>query len=289
MASAAELKELSKAQMEDWYREGEVPLKNEQRPIFVSLYEDSEKVLIDGLDRVYKAVERDINATLPTVIVYNRLIERPIDGLGDDYDNNSVRGIQKAYIDQALMLTPVPEWHSQEHHIQAQMEELLDIFDIPEREDIPEEQWDIVEADVRANGINQSFLIVVLSADAEIARTIRNPFLSYANYDATLDVVMNEGLIINRPVKLAVANFLGYETVPVAFYYIDNNRVKPYRDGLRGLKNLVVATGVQPGTIGGLGGFSPPPPAPPRTSPPPPSSPPPPPPPPSNCATPPCP
>ena len=310
LASAAELKELSKAQTEDWYFQGDMPLKNKQRPIFVSLYEDSEKVLIDGLDRVYKALEQDANAVLPVVIVYNRLIERPVDGI-EDYPK-TIRGIQQAYIEQSLMLTPVPEWHSQEHHIQAEMTELLDVFDIPERDDIPEEQWDMVEADVRANGINESFLIVVLSADADVASVLGghlnwasaqyfNGFssLDYAKYDASLDVVMNEGLIINRPVKLAVANFLGYTKVPIAFYYIDNNRVKPYKDGLRGLKNLVIANGVQPGSIGigGLGGFTSPPPPPrelPPPSAPPPSSPPPPTPPPSTppppaCPTPPCP
>lgn len=304
LASASELKELSKTQVEDWYRQGQGPLKNIQRPIFISLYEDSKKVLVDGLERIYQASDENPNALLPVVFVYNRLIERPVDGM-EDYPK-TIRGIQKAYIEQSLMLTPVPEWHSQEYHIEANMEELTEIFDLPQREDVPEEQWDMVEADVKANGINESFLIVILSADADIAGSVNSPLnwasnrfsvLDYAKYDAGLDVVMNEGLIINRPIRLSVASFLGYKSVPIAFYYIDNNRVKPYKDGLRGLKNLVVSAGVQPGAVGGLGGFTTPPPPPrelpppttPPTSSPPPPTPPPPTPPTSSCATPPCP
>ena len=68
---------------------------------------------------------------------------------------------------------------------------------------------------------------------------------------------MGKGLIFNRPDLLAALNALGVKKVPVAFYYVDSARVKPYVKGKRVLLQSVKGVILQPSVPVGNGGFTP--------------------------------
>ncbi len=284
LASAAELKSLQGLQKESRWYKTKSTRDVQKRPVFVSLYEATESVLIDGEDRIVEALADDPNAVLPVVFVFNRLRERSIDQL--NYPK-TLRGIQKAYTEKSLMLTPVPEWQLGEYHMYADVSEFYEIFDIPEEEDFEPEDWQkLLEEAEDYSVTNTSFLMVVLPNNGDRDRDQKNKDndldvsfhhssnLLYAAWDnprteaefpyvapsggqaATLDNIMGKGLIFNRPDLLAALNALGVQKVPVSYYYVDSARVKPYVKGGRALLNSVQGVITKPTTPGGTGGFS---------------------------------
>ncbi len=325
-ASAAELKTLQdQGEGIKWYRSrSDVPVG--KRPIFVALYENDQSIVIDGQERIDLALQnKGPDATLPVVFIYNRINERAVDQLVD-YPK-TIRGIQQAYAEKSLMVTPTPEWQHGEYHLEGSIAEMYDIFEIPAEEDFEPEHWQrLIEEAENYKIASTAFLFVVLSSGDEdqLSRSVRDnmvvaqasrwddprseesyPYVSGDGSPVNLKSIMGKGLIINRPDLIAALNSLGVTNVPVAFYYINNARTKPYGKGPRGLTALAVGAGVPSGTFGG-GGFgplppvapppvAPPPVAPPPVTPPPPvappppvTPPPPPPPPPPVCASPPC-
>ena len=67
---------------------------------------------------------------------------------------------------------------------------------------------------------------------------------------------MGQGLLFSRPDLIAALNALGVSSVPVAFYYVDNSRVKPFLKGPRPLIQAALGLSNPNGTFGGgSGGF----------------------------------
>ena len=280
MASAKELLAFQQPQKDvRWFR-----TKSSQdvskRPIFVSLYEATDSVLIDGEERIVKALKEDPNAELPVVFIFNRLNERPIDQLGYPL---TIKGAQNAYAEKQLMLTPTPEWQLGEYHIYAGLDEFYDIFSIPEEEDFEPEAWQKLIAEAEDYSVTETaFLFVVLGgADEEgqeqtvrVAiteqqlmaawddpRTESNfPYVTpHASKPVTLKNIMSKGLIFNRPDLIAALNALGVQRVPVAFYYLDSSRVKPFVKGPKSLIQAAIGITNPNGPFGGGGGITPPP------------------------------
>jgi hypothetical protein len=280
MASAKELQVLQKPQKNTrWFR-----TKSNQdvtkRPIFVSLYESTNSVLIDSEERIAKALQKDPNAQLPVVFIFNRLNERPIDQVGYPL---TIKGLQSAYAEKQIMLTPTPEWQLGEYHIYSKLEEFYEVFDIPEEEDFEPEAWQkLIEEAENYSVTNTAFLFVILGgADqenqeqtAKLAITdnqlmaawddprseSRFPYvMSEAGKPVTLNNIMNKGLIFNRPDLIAALNALGVQRVPVAFYYLDSARVKPYLKGPKALIQAAIGITNPNGPFGGGGGITPPP------------------------------
>jgi len=313
MASAAELKRLQEPQKDvRWYKAKSTDDVS-KRPIFVSLYEYNQLILIDGQARISKAVESDPNAELPVVFIFNRLNERPVDQLGYPV---TIRGTKDAYSEKRLMLTPAPEWQLGDYHMYAQLAEFYEIFNIPEESDFEPEAWQKLLDEAEGYSVtNTSFLVAILGSEDENGRNNAKLVFTenelYAAWDdprtegdfpyvapedgpaVTMKNLMKQGVIFNRPDLVAALNALGVTQVPVAFYYIDSARTAPYAKDPRALVDSVIGAGAPIGTFGGDGG-TPPPPAPPSAPPPsPPPAPPsppsvPPPPPPPICASPPC-
>ncbi len=284
LASAAELKQLQEPKKDArWYR-AKTTDDSAERPIFVSLYEATQTVLIDGAERISKALEGNPEAQLPVVFVFNRLNERSIDELGYPL---TIRGVRDAYTERELLVTPAPEWQQGDYHFYAKMEEVDEVFNIPEEEDFEPEAWDKLIAEAEDYAVtNTSFVVVILGAgdDADnVAKSDRYSRLvsDYAAWDdprseeaypyvapkdgpaLTLKNILGQGVILNRPDLIAALKALGVSQVPIAFYYIDSSRVKPYYKGPRALIQAVVGAGVTIGTFGGDGGITPPPPEPP--------------------------
>lgn len=276
MASAAELKRLQAPQKDvRWYRTKTTEDNTSRRPIFVSLYEATSSVLIDGEERIDQALKEDPNAQLPVVFIFNRLNERSIDELGYP---KTVRGVQNAYTEQNLMLTPSPEWQLGEYHMYANIDELGDTFNLPEQRDFEPEAWQkLIEEAENYSVTNTAFLFVILGSpggDDENAKTIMQTEQLYAAWDdprseaefpyvgpedgspVTLKNLMKQGLIVNRPDLIAALKVLGATKIPVAFYYIDSARVQPFLKGPRSLIQAALGVSVPNGPFGDGGGIS---------------------------------
>lgn len=308
LASAAELKQLQEPKEDSrWYRSKSTD-DSAERPIFVSLYEATQSVLIDGAERVNKALEGNPEAQLPVVFVFNRLNERSLDELGYPL---TIRGVKDAYTEKGLMITPAPEWQQGDYHFYAKMDEVDEVFNLPDEQDFEPEAWDALVAEAEDYGVtNTSFIVVVLGTGDGVARIGSQskliseyaawddprteqayPFASSNNGSAmTLKSVLGQGVLINRPDLVAALKTLGVGQIPISFYYLDSSRVAPYAKGPKALIQAAIGAGVKIGTFGGEGGITPPPPVTPTPLPiptPTPPSPPPPSPPP-DCASPPC-
>lgn len=275
LASAAELKTLQEPQKEvKWYR-----TKSTQdiakRPVFVSLYEATESVLIDSEERIAEALAQDPNALLPVVFIFNRLNERAIDQLGY---SPTIRGVQEAYVEKSLMVTPSPEWQLGEYHTYAAIDEFYEVFDLPEEEDFEPEAWQELLAEAEDYSVtNTAFLIVVLGDENQddenqsVARSRYPDGTMLAAWDdpradaefkyvqpedsspVTLKTLLGKGLVLNRPDLIAALKALGVQRVPVAYYYVDSSRVYPYVKNPRGLINAAngVITRPPSGVSGG--------------------------------------
>ncbi len=275
MASAAELKKLQAPQKDvQWYRAKSTDIDTSNRPIFVSLYESSSSVLIDGEQRIDRALKENPNALLPVVFIFNRLNERSTDEFGYPL---TIKGVQAAYVEKKLMLTPTPEWQLGEYHMYATLDEFYDIFNIPGEEDFEPEAWQkLLEEAEDYTVTDTAFLMVVIGAPEDENSTTKRSIAieqHYAAWDdprsessypyvapsdgqpATLKNLMGHGLIFSRPDLIAALNALGVTKVPVSFYYFDSARVKPYNKGPRPLIQSILGVVPTIGTIGGSGGL----------------------------------
>jgi hypothetical protein len=288
MASAAELKRLQAPQKDvRWYRSKTTEDNETRRPIFVSLYEATSSVLIDGEERIDRALRADPNAILPVVFIFNRLNERAIDELGYPI---TIKGLHRAYSEKQLMLTPTPEWQLGEYHAYGSMDEIYDIFTIPSEEDFEPEAWQKLLDEAEDYSVtNTAFLFVVVGSpddkdeetesekdtgdDSNVSRMVHHQQI-YAAWDdprtesafpfvepekdapaLTLKNLVGQGLIFNRPDLIAALNALGVKKVPVVFYYNDSARVKPYIKGPRSLIQAALGVTHPSGTFGGSGGL----------------------------------
>ncbi len=279
LASAAELKKLSTQNNGHWYQSRST-IKPKERPVFVSLYEDSKKVLVDSLERIDQALAADPNATLPVVFIFNRLNEVAVDEL--DYPS-TIAGVQKAYADKSLMLTPTPQWQIGEYHLYVPISEFYDTFAIPSEEDYEPEAWQALLTAAQNHIVtNRSFLVVILAggdaSQSETAAsvqsapvTLNKQYVAWADPRAdaafpyakpksgsslTFKSIVSKGVILNRPDLIAALNAIGVESVPVSFYYLDKSRQRPFLKTPRALIQAAIGAGAPAGSFGGDGGFS---------------------------------
>jgi len=259
LASAAELKKLQEPNKNiRWYRSKSFE-DIRKRPVFVSLYENSKTILIDSEEQINAALQSNPDAKVPVVFIFNRLNERPIDLLGYP---PTIRGLQQAYIEESILLTPTPEWQLGEYHIYGGIDELRDIFDIPQEEDFEPEAWDSLIAEAEDYSVtNTAFILVVLGDFGSKKNKPEEDKLSYgyvsdqqyavwddprteAKFKYTspenkkspkFKDIVGKGMVINRPDLIAALEALGVTQVPITFYYLDSTRVKPYFKGPRAL------------------------------------------------------
>lgn len=266
MASARQLSELQSVhESSRWYRsKSSKPV--DQRPIFISLYEYDETVLIDGRERINAAFNESPEALLPVVFIYNRVNERPIDALGYP---ETLTGIRDAYIEKNLMITPTPEWQIGEYHVFAELSEFYELFDIPEESDFEPEVWEKLLREAENYDVNETSFVAVVLGGAILNNGGKKDNVKSARYEsaneslingsllaawddprsegqfkytspnntgiASLNEILGKGLIFNRPDLVAALNALGVSGIPVSIYYLDSARVKPFRRGPRSL------------------------------------------------------
>ena len=286
MASAKELLELNANSNKLFWYQSKNTQSPDDRPIFISLYENNKTILIDGEARIRKALYTNKDIQLPVVFIFNRLNERPIASLGYPA---TLQGIQDAYSEKSLMITPTPEWHSGEYHALIDINEFYKKFDIPQESDFEPEVWERLIKDARNYDVNEtSLVVVVLDAGDNLtaSKTAENlsghrlldssmlaawdnprtesqyPYVvpqssNDALADLSLESIVEQGMVLNRPDLIAALKEIGVTQIPVSFYYLDNERVKPYFRGPRSL--IQAALGVQlPKVVPPSGGFLPP-------------------------------
>jgi len=164
-----------------------------ERPVFVSLYRHNEQIVVDsGVRRIRQARQQGIER-LPVVLVYNNRLQRAIDDFEEDV---TLESLAEVFYDDAIELTAVPEWQAGDHHKSATVAELRQVVDIPAREDVDPERWLAVEQELRANGM-----------------ALPGPLLM------TL-VRSGQGRAwVDEPIKIAVAEELGIDSLPVVLFY----------------------------------------------------------------------
>lgn len=186
---------------EQWYIAGQddgSPRTSPNRPVFVSLYRHNSEIIVDsGLDRIRRAQEQGIER-LPVVLVYNDSRHRSI---SDFEDGITVGELAEEFYGEGIQLTAVPEWQVGDHHKSATVDELLDLVDVPNREDVSKERWQAIEESIRANGM-------------ELPQPLLVTLVRSGQGNAWVD----------DPAVVAVASELEVQSLPVVFFYHEIDR-----------------------------------------------------------------
>lgn len=288
-ASAKELLEIisragGKSISSQWYKNQSAVVADikSKRPIFVSLYQDQELLIIDDAERIKKIVQtQGEGALVPVVFIFNRITERAIDQLTSSENSNkddkkypaTIRGVHDAFASEELMLTSVPEWQQGDYHIMAKVAEIKELFSVPEENDFDSEHWKrlLDEASkFKANDI--SFITVILPQESQVsdsdgqkvaqASVSRDPRIEsdfpYVINDGEapeLKDLVAAGVFMLRLDLIAALDSIGILEVPVSFFYIDDTRTQPYRGGVRGIEMILGNSIGTPLKFGGNGGF----------------------------------
>ena len=284
LAAASELIELADQNGSAKWYQSQSSQDVSNRPIFISLYEDSKSVLIDSESRIRQAVAQNSKALLPVVFVFNRFYERAISNL--EYPK-TIRGVEQAYRENNLMLTSAPEWQVGEYHFRSPMKDIYEAFEIPSEQDFEQQAWQNLLADAKNYSVNDtSFLVTIINTET-IGRSTTSKYIDgqqYAKWDnprtesafpyvepglgeannpkrykkekGRLTSILREQMILNRPDLIAALNALGVTEVPIAFYYFDDRRQRPFLKTPKALIQSAIGAGAPPQVFGGDGGFS---------------------------------
>lgn len=184
--STDELASLLKDQW--WYKTNKQP--NADFPIFVSLYKDNQEIIIDGnYASLINAAKQQGTDKLPVVVIYNEEQQRPISRYGDEPTINLV---SSKFFSEGEELTPPPDWRYKDFHMIAKMDELKDLFEVPDKDTIGAARWAELTNDLKQNGFDRPMLITLLSNASR--------------------------MWINEPDRVAAAADLGMTDVPVVFF-----------------------------------------------------------------------
>lgn len=206
-----------------WYRPDE---RVETDVLAVSLYPGERRVVIDARLEELQQLKAGGAGNVPVMLLYTEQTQIPMsdfnrDPEGCDEDDNSnacstpARDSGNAYIDYddqeisasevisryastGERASPTRDWHQGDHHLRVQVEELQSLFDIPDKADIPGEDWQRWERQLEA-GVEKPLLISLYSG---------------AGGDSWLD---EKGLV-------AVAADKQMERLPVVFFYHSSQR-----------------------------------------------------------------
>jgi len=181
---------------EQWYVPGDddgSPRTSPNRPVFVSIYKHNGEIVVDGgIERIRRARDQG-RERLPVVLVYNDALQRPISGFGPDV---TVGDLAEEFYGEGIELTAVPEWQVGDHHKMANPDELRQIVDLPEKKDVPQARWQEIEQEIRDNGMALSGPLLVTLVRSGQGRAW-----------------------ISDPTRVAVAEGLGIDSLPVVMFY----------------------------------------------------------------------
>lgn len=168
------------------------------RPVVVSLYERGEQILIDAdRARLEVAVQNGLDS-LPVVIWYN---DGPVKFISQYGPNPTARAIIDAFFEDGATLTLVPQLGFGDYHLVSTVAELKKELDyVPDVEDVNAERFSTLQAEFDDIGFRRPLPVALFRfAGGRAVRAVESD-------------------------RIAVAEKLGIDTVPVAFYFVDNGR-----------------------------------------------------------------
>ena len=192
-ASVSELASLLNGQ-KFWYRSGGAHASS----LFVSLYKDSNEVVIDGGVEAIRRAQQAGEATLPVVIVYNQGHQRPLSRYSPDV---TVSEIAHDFFENRVEITPVPEWKEGDFHLSANIGELQSLLHASNGKEISPGEMAAAEQKIKNN-----------------AGMVKDPLL------LTLLRTGGGTAWIDRPATLEAAESMGISKVPVTLFYEDIDR-----------------------------------------------------------------
>ncbi|MFC1680937.1 hypothetical protein ACFL1S_03975 [Pseudomonadota bacterium] len=242
---------------------------NPRDNVLVSLYKRDKGIVVDADAAKLQAMKQSGKSRVPVTFYYNQKNQLPISTFGSDV---SLQELLNEFFSAGNEITMVPLWQVGDYHLKVPAGELVDIFNIREKQDMDPARYQAALSELRNDGFSRSpALITLLRTD---------------NFKT-----------IAEPERIRAAMELGMNDVPVVLFYHSMNRqscsaptncFSQINKAWSCATTLVAGTGyvlpVQTSAAGG-GIPAPPPPPPPLPPPPPPppggsSTPPPPPPPP---------
>jgi len=192
-ASVSELASLLDAQ-KYWYKPG----GGRSSPLFVSLYKDSNEIVVDGGVEAINQAQQAGKSTIPVVIVYNQNNQRPLSRYSSEA---TVTEIANEFYNNRIEITPVPEWKDGDFHMLATIGDLKGLVNNADANKISAEEMAAAKQEIAANG-----------------GTVKDPLLLTLFRSGTGDAW------IDRPATLEAAEDLGVSQVPVTLLYQEIDR-----------------------------------------------------------------
>ncbi len=177
-----------------WYRKNPdnlVANNQPNRPVLVSLYAETEEVVLDISRSELQTLKAGGQGDIPVVFYYNKTYQTPVGRfdetprLDDIMDGFSSRGEQ---------LTPVPLLNTGDFHLPVSGDEFEDLFSIPDADDISPERLTILKADLQRDGFSKKPVVLTM----------------YSEQDSSW---------IDDPERVRAALELGMDDIPVAVLY----------------------------------------------------------------------
>jgi len=219
---SATTSEVSKLKGKDyWYLPPQNKLASTDRPVFVSLYRDTNKIVIDDRYGQLEAAQTAGKTTVPVVIIFNETFQREVSRFGEKPTTGE---IIDAFFARGEELTPVPDWQRGDYQIIVPTSDLMKLFEMPTKQDIDPARWQEITQSIQKDGFKIPMLIT-LQAEGN------NRFL-------------------NDPARLAVANDMGIKNIPLDFFYHRLNRLacgQLATDCTDQVCNSAIAGGADPG------------------------------------------
>lgn len=188
--SVSELADIA-ATSSEWY--DILPVRNHpvQNAVFVSIYKETESISVDGnLGRLAEAEARG-DQTIPVVFHYYPEGVLPVGSIESDQVGLEVIDLFKS---DSVRISPPPNWKSGDYHLMMSMDDMEDVFDIPDKEDIDDDIWDAIEADLSANGFIFPIIVQMAAGKASIE-------------------------VFGSKERASVARDLGINNIPLVYFY----------------------------------------------------------------------
>ena len=179
------------SQSDQWYEI--LPVRDHplQDAVFVNLYLETGEISVDGnMGKVSEAIAQG-KETMPVVFHYYPPNVLPVGAI--ESDNVGLEIIDMFQAD-STRVSPPPTWPSGDFTAMMNIEDLEDRFDIPDKDEVDDDLWQAIEADLRANGFTFPIIIVMAAGQGDLN-------------------------LYNSAERISVARELGESVVPTAFFY----------------------------------------------------------------------
>jgi hypothetical protein len=182
-----------------WYAAGPSQASAGTNPrdnILVSLYKRDKGILVDADAAKLQALKQSGKTRVPVTFYYNQKNQLPVSAFGSDV---TLQELLNEFFNAGNEITMVPLWQVGDYHLNVPASELVDIFNIAERQDIDPARYQEALSELRQDGFSKSpALITLLRTD---------------NFKT-----------IAEPERVRAAIELGMNDVPVVLFYHSMNR-----------------------------------------------------------------